>query len=70
MADDILDIRLLPAWSPSSVKAELRAALGRAQLLQASVAYLDSQRSPLWSIADETIRGSKRFSVRRPAFAD
>ena len=38
MDDDILDIKLLPAWSPSSVKTELRSALGRAQLLQASIA--------------------------------
>ena len=44
MDDDILDIKLLPAWSPSSVKAELRSALGRAQLLQASIAY--------WTVSD------------------
>ncbi len=44
MDEDILDIRLLPAWSPSSVKGELRAALGRAHLLQASIAY--------WTISD------------------
>jgi hypothetical protein len=44
MDDDILDIKLLPAWSPSSVKAELRSAMGRAQLLQASIAY--------WTVSD------------------
>jgi hypothetical protein len=44
MDDDILDIKLLPAWSPSSVKRELQSALGRSQLLQASIAY--------WTVSD------------------
>ena len=44
MDDDILDIKLLPAWSPSGVKTELQSALKRSQLLQASVAY--------WTVSD------------------
>ncbi len=42
MDDGILDIALLPAWSPSSVKAALTAALSRATRLQAGIA--------LWTI--------------------
>ena len=44
MDDDILDVKLLPAWSPSGVKTELRSALKHSQLLQASVAY--------WTVSD------------------
>lgn len=39
MDDGILDIALLPAWSPSSVKAALTAALSRATRLQAGIGY-------------------------------
>jgi len=39
MDDGILDITLLPAWSPSSVKAALTAALSRATRLQAGIGY-------------------------------
>src|SRR5688572_13290188 len=44
MDESILDIRLLPAWSPSSVKAELIAALSRSELMQAGIAY--------WTVKD------------------
>src|SRR5208282_2206704 len=39
MDDGILEIRLVPAWSPSSVHAELKSALSRSQLMQAGIAY-------------------------------
>jgi hypothetical protein len=39
MDDGILDVSLLPAWSPSSVKAALMAALSRSTLLQAGIGY-------------------------------
>jgi hypothetical protein len=39
MDDGILDIALLPAWSPSSVKAALSTALSRATRLQAGIGY-------------------------------
>ena len=39
MDDGILDIRLLPAWSPSSVREELASALDKADFLQGAVAY-------------------------------
>jgi len=44
MLEGILDIRLLPPWSPSSVKADLVAALSRAHHLQAGIGY--------WTIDD------------------
>jgi len=39
MDDGILDIALLPAWSPSSVKTALTAALSHATRLQAGIGY-------------------------------
>jgi len=39
MNEDILDIRLLPAWSPSHITDDLGAALARADFMQAGVAY-------------------------------
>ena len=39
MDEGILDIRLLPAWSPSHITTELTAALARSQLMQAGIAY-------------------------------
>lgn len=39
MDDGILDVSLLPTWSPSSVKAALTAALSRSTLLQAGIGY-------------------------------
>lgn len=39
MDDGILDIALLPAWSPSSVRTALTAALSRATRLQAGIGY-------------------------------
>lgn len=44
MDDGILNVKLLPAWSPSSVRAELTAALSRSHLLQAAIAY--------WTVPD------------------
>lgn len=39
MDDGILDVSLLPAWSPSSVRSALIAALSRSTLLQAGIGY-------------------------------
>lgn len=39
MGDGILNVSLLPAWSPSSVKAALTAALSRSTRLQAGIGY-------------------------------
>src|SRR5438874_2047722 len=39
MDDGILDMTLLPAWSPPSVKAALIAALSKSTLLQAGIGY-------------------------------
>lgn len=39
MDDGILNVSLLPAWSPSGVKAALTAALSRATRLQAGIGY-------------------------------
>ncbi len=47
MLEGILDIRLLPPWSPSSVQADLMAALSRADLLQAGIGF--------WTIGDELL---------------
>lgn len=47
MDEGILDVSLLPAWSPSSVKAALSAALSRSTLLQAGIGY--------WTIDDALI---------------
>ena len=49
MTDGVLDIQLVPGWSPSSVKWDLTAALARAQYLQAGIGY--------WTISD-TLLGS------------
>ena len=44
MDDGILDVKLLPTWSPSSVKSEIVSALSRSQLLQAGIGY--------WTVTD------------------
>lgn len=44
MDEGILDVQLLPVWSPSSVKTELIAALSKSTLLQAGIGY--------WTVRD------------------
>jgi hypothetical protein len=39
MLEGILDIRILPPWSPSSVKFDLTATLSRADHLQAGIGF-------------------------------
>jgi hypothetical protein len=45
MDHGILEIKLLPEWSPSSVQAVLKSALSRSQFLQAGIAY--------WTVSDQ-----------------
>ena len=44
MDEGIMDVKLLPTWSPSSVKSEIVSALSRSQLLQAGIGY--------WTVTD------------------
>jgi hypothetical protein len=45
MDNDILDIRILPPWSPSSVLRKLTSTISKSQILQAGIAY--------WTINDD-----------------
>ena len=45
MHDDILEIKLVPAWDSPSIESELKAALSQCELLQASVAF--------WAVKDK-----------------
>ena len=56
MDDGILEIKLLPAWSPSSVQAVLKSALSRSQFLQAAVAY--------WTVNDNMCGPSLPTALR------
>ena len=44
MDEGILEVKLLPAWTPSSVKSEIIAALSKSELLQAGIGY--------WTVKD------------------
>ena len=56
MDDGIFEIKLLPAWSPSSVQAVLKSALSRSQFLQASIAY--------WTVNDNMFGASLPTALR------
>ena len=52
MDDGILDVSLLPAWSPSSVRAALTAALSRSTRLQAGIGYWTIDSAQRWNLRD------------------
>ena len=61
MDDGILDIALLPAWSPSSVKAALTAALSRSTRLQAGIGSWTSDSALLGHVLVRAIQHESGF---------
>ena len=62
MLEGILDIRLLPPWSPSSVKSDLVAALTRADHLQAGIGYWTIDDALLGPHLARTLREDSGFA--------
>ena len=56
MDEGILNIKLLPAWSPSSIEAVLKSVLSRSQFLQASIAF--------WTVKDQIFGQSLTNALR------
>ena len=64
MDDGILEITLLPAWSPPSVKAALISALSRSTLLQAGVGYWTVNDALLGPHLVRALKDSSGFDLR------
>jgi hypothetical protein len=62
MLEGILDIRLLPPWSPSSVQSDLVAALSRAEHLQAGIGYWTIDDALLGPHLARTLRDERGFA--------